>query len=166
MKFSNGVLKVVIELYHPRSILVEKQIFQFFPEVTQSWKCFSLSFLCNYYRPQTKFLQVSVCPQGDVRGRGGVCGRWTCMAGGMHGRGVYMARGMHGWGHVWQGDKCGGGGACVAGGGACVVGGHAWQGASMAGHAHLRYYKIWSMSRQYASYWNAFLSLHINSFNT
>ena len=58
------------------------------------------------------------------------------MAGGVHGRG-----GMHGrWG-------------------ACMAGGHAWQG----GHAwhtypHGRYYEIWSMSGQYASYWYAFLS--------
>ena len=58
-----------------------------------------------YYRPQTKFakvmfLQVCVCPQGDVHGAGGV-----------HGAG----RGVHG-----------GRGACVVPGGMHGAGGHAW----------------------------------------
>ena len=57
-------------------------------------------------------------------------------------------------------------GACVAGGmcggGACVVGGmHSrgmhGRGACMAGGMCGRYYEIRSMSRWYASYWNAFL---------
>ena len=73
-------------------------------------------------------------------------------------RGVCMSEGgVHGWGHVWQGDMCGGGvvgegdmrgrGLCVVG--ACVAGGCAWQGgmhgrgvcvvgACMAGGVHGR----------------------------
>ena len=59
------------------------------------------------------------------------------------------------------------GGTCVAGAGrhacmvhgACVAGGMCvWcRGMCMAGGMHGRYYEIWSMSGQYASYWNAFL---------
>ena len=55
---------------------------------------------------------------------------------------------MHGGdgGHAWQGGIHGGGGhVCMAGG---AWWGHAWHG---------RYYGIWSMSRRYTSYWNAFL---------
>ena len=96
----------------------------------------------DFYRKQAKFakvmfLQVSVCPEGDMRGKGG------CMAGGMHGRGVCMAGGVHGKGVcmargcAWQGMP-----------GACMAGRHVWQGGI---------YEIRSMSRQYASYWNAFL---------
>ena len=48
-----------------------------------------------------------------------------------------------------SGAMCGGG--CAWQGG-CVTGGHAWQGG-----VHGRYYEIQSMSRQYASYCNAFL---------
>ena len=62
-----------------------------------------------------------------MAGDGGVHGRGACMAGGMHGRG------------------------------ASVAGGHLWQGVCMAGGVYGRYYEIWSMSRRYASYWNAFL---------
>ena len=66
----------------------------------------------------------------------------------VHRGGAYVAGGVHGRGHPWQG-------ACVAGG---VHGrGHVW-------HAPpTRYYKIRSMSRQYASYWNAFLLLKYRS---
>ena len=61
----------------------------------------------------------------------------ACMTGGIHGGG-------HAWrGHVWQGGVHSRG-ACVAGGG-----------------VHGRYYKIRSMSGQYASYWNAFLFTNI-----
>ena len=76
-------------------------------------------------------------------------------------------------GHAWQGGMHGWGGMCMVGGlvwqgsmhgeGACMAGGPAWQrGACMGGHAcHGRYYGIRSMSRRYASYWNAFLLIDI-----
>ena len=70
--------------------------------------------------------------QEGVHGRGGMCGRGACVAGRMHGRGACMAGG-----HEWQGGMHGRG--CAWWGEACI------------------YYEIWSMSRQYASYWNAFL---------
>ena len=73
---------------------------------------------------------------------------WGCVwQGGMHGRGVHEWQGMS-QGACVAGEVCMAGGMC--GRGACVVGGHAW-------HALSRYYNIQSMSRQYASYWNAFL---------
>ena len=62
-----------------------------------------------------------------------------------------MAGGMHGWG------------ACVVGvhgNGACMGGIHVWRGGMRDTHPSPgRYhgYSIWSMSGQYASYWNAFL---------
>ena len=65
--------------------------------------------------------------------------------------------GVHGGGACMVG-ACMAGRACVAGG-TCMAGGmhgrgHAWQGV----HAPpSRYYEMWSMSGQYASYWNAFL---------
>ena len=87
--------------------------------------------------------------------------------------GVGMAGGgVHGRGHAWWGCALQGK-ACMAGGmhdGAVQSRGHAWQaghvqqggmhgrGACMAGR--MRYemrYEIRSMSRRYASYWNAFL---------
>ena len=99
---------------------------------------------------------------------GGMCGRerawqWVCMAGGMHGSGVWqgtcMAGGVHHRGHAWRGGNMHGGGACVAGGvhgGGC--GCTCGRGACVAGHANPPgYHEIWSMSGQYASYWNAFL---------
>ena len=53
------------------------------------------------------------------------------------------------------------GGVCVAGGvhgrRACIVGGVHGGGVCGGGHAPGRYYEIWSISRRYASYWNAFL---------
>ena len=49
-----------------------------------------------------------------------------------------------GGGRAWPGGMRGRG-ACMAGGGGC-----SWCG---------KYYGIWSMSGQYASYWNAFLFL-------
>ena len=73
----------------------------------------------------------------------------------MHGRGACMVGG-----HVWWGDMhdrgCAWQGVCMARG-VCMAGGkcgrgHAWQG-GMCG----RYYEIRSMSRLYASHWNAFL---------
>ena len=78
-----------------------------------------------------------------------------CMSGVCAWQGVCMAGG-----HAWWG-------VCVAGGvcgrGACMAGGHAWWGACVVegcvvgGMCGGRYYEIWSMSGQYASYWNAFL---------
>ena len=76
---------------------------------------------------------------GHVWLLGGVCGCWgACVvAGGMCG----CQGGMHGCGgHAWLGGMCGCGGACMVAGGPCIG-----------------YDKIWSMSGQYASYWNAFL---------
>ena len=81
------------------------------------------------------------------------------VAGGMHG-----GMGMHDRGCAWWQGAC-----MVAGGGmhgrrgACMVaGGHAWwcsEGACMvAGGACVGYDEIRSMSGQYASRWNAFLS--------
>ena len=97
-----------------------------------------LNKICSfYYRPQTTFakvmfLHVCVCPQRE----------------GMHGRGACIEGGC-----AWQGG--------VPGFGACMAGGHVWQGgACMARGRHpcpSRYYGIRSMSRRYASYWNAFL---------
>ena len=74
------------------------------------------------------FLQVSVCPQGGMHGRGRVAG------------GHVWPGGHACWG-VWQGGMCGDGGGC------------AWQGGMPPG----RYYWIRSMRGRYASYWNAFL---------
>ena len=84
---------------------------------------------------------------GHVCG-GGMCGG-ACVAGQCAWQGACMASGMNGRGHAWQG--------CVAGE-ACMAGGHGWQGGMCgSGGMHGRYYEIWSMSGQYASYWNAFL---------
>ena len=84
------------------------------------------------------------CPQGagSVHGGGGHAWWGACMAGRgacVTGVGVCMVEGMHGRG-------------------ACMVGGMHGRGAGMHGGAgvHSRYYEIWSMSGQYASYWNAF----------
>ena len=73
------------------------------------------------YHPQMNFakvmfLQVSVCPQGSMHGRG------ACMAGG---------GGCAWWGHVWWGRHAWQGAVC--GRGACMAGEHVWQGACMAG---------------------------------
>ena len=52
------------------------------------------------------FLQVFVCPQGGVRGEGGMYGKeGVCGKGGVQGEGVCVA----GRGRAWQG---GGGRAC------------------------------------------------------
>ena len=75
--------------------------------------------------------------QGGMRGMRGLCVADNAWQGGVCGRG-----GMHGRGGMR------GRGACVAGGG--VRG---------------RYYEIRSMSGPYASYWNAFLYVGINSRN-
>ena len=104
----------------------------------------------NNYRPQTKFakvmfLQVSVCPQGGMRGCSwGVGCAWLLpgghawlLWGGMHGEGgcawwrvACVAKGgVRGEGrHAWWRGVCGEGGhawqkgACMAkGGGACMV---------------------------------------------
>ena len=85
---------------------------------------------------------VGACMAGGrgMHGRvGGMCGRGVCVAGGMHGRqGACMAGGVHGGGGV--------GGMC--GRGVCMP------------HTHTPDTTIYgrSMRRQYASYWNAFLS--------
>ena len=86
-----------------------------------------------------------------VRGMCGSQGVCVAAGGGMHGSwehawqlGVYMAAG----GHAWQPEAmCG------------SQGGHVWQPGSMHGiqGACMEYNEIWSMSGQYASYWNAFL---------
>ena len=114
----------------------------------------------NFYRPQTKFakvmfLQVSVCPQGGhVWWWGGHAWWWggmwwgACMVGGacMVVGGCVWWRGMHG-----GGGMCGGGGVCV------VAEGHAWWGHAWWQGGCMGYDEILSMSRRYASYWNAFL---------
>ena len=73
-------------------------------------------------------------------------------------QGACMAGGMHGRGHAWWGACMVGG--CAWQGGVCS-GGHAWQGACVVRGVHGRYYEIQSMSGQYASYWNAFLSFQL-----
>ena len=65
-------------------------------------------------------------------------------------RGAYVAGDMHSRGHAWQG--------------VCVAGGHAWQGACvvgacMTGGMHGR--RDGHCNGQYASYWNAFLSITV-----
>ena len=110
-------------------------------EVTIS--TFSGKFSFNFYRPQTKFaevtfLHVSLCPQW---GGGGV----ACVAGG-----VCMAAG-----HAWQGVCMAGGGHLCMAGGLCVAGGvHGSRGMCGVGTCvpSGRYYKIRSMSGRYASY--------------
>ena len=107
-----------------------------------------------YYRPQQQLLKGSVFAP--------VCQSFC--SGGVHGRGC-----------AWQGSVCAwqGEGMCMTGGGAvvaegaCVAGGHAWPGrawwgegcvageACMAGGVCGR--RDGHCSRQYASYWNAFL---------
>ena len=77
--------------------------------------------------------------------------------------------GMHGCsgggGHVWLllGGMCGcSGGACVVAlGGACVVALGGMRGCSGKGGVHGFFNEIRSMSRRYASYWNAFLLFNI-----
>ena len=91
---------------------------------------------------------------GGVHGFGGMHGCW----GGMCGcRGVCMVAGVCvvvGGACVVMRDMCGCGGmhgcrgVCMVVGGACVV----------AGQVCVGYNEIRSMSRQYASYWDAFLS--------
>ena len=73
-----------------------------------------------------------------VGGHAWLQGERVWLLGGMHGcqAACMVARGVCGCqgGHVWlPGGKCGCGGACIG------------------------YDEIWSMSGQYASYWNAFL---------
>ena len=80
-------------------------------------------------------------------------GRWHAWLPG----GTGVVAGVHAW---LPGGMCSCWGACVvAGGHTWLPGGHEWlQGACMvAGGACIGYDEIWSMSRQYASYWNAFL---------
>ena len=64
-------------------------------------------------------------------------------------------------GHAWQlGGMRGIQGDVAAGGGACMAAeGHVWWGGvcMVPRGACVGYDKIWSMSRRYASYWNAFL---------
>ena len=138
----------------------------------------------GFYRPQRncgKVIFSQMCVKNSVQG---VCmAGGACMVGGVHGRGHawqgacvsggHAWGGMHGRGCAWQGGMHGRG-ACVAGGhawqGACLAGGHAWQrGACMAGGMHglghawqrgVHGRKNGNCSRQYASYWNAFLLIH------
>ena len=107
-----------------------------------------------------------VAPRGGMHGcsRGGMCG---CSVGAC----MVAPRGR-GWGHVWllwgghawllrgvgmRGCSWGGGGmhGCSGGWEVCVV---------ALGGMHGFFDEIWSMSRQYASYWNAFL-LYAHSVN-
>ena len=104
---------------------------------------------------------------------GGMCGRGHAWQGSMCGRGHAWQGGMHGGGHAWHRGACMAQGKCMVGGmhgrgcvwqgGACMVGGmcggermHMAWGVCMAGGVRDRYYKIWSMSGQYASHWNVF----------
>ena len=77
------------------------------------------------------------CMVGACIAGGGVCAG----GGGVHSRRACMAGegGVHGRGHA-------------DGGGMCMAGGHACHTCPPG-----RYYGIQSMSRRYASYWNAFL---------
>ena len=104
---------------------------------------------------QGVFMGVCVCG-------GGMHGRVACMAGGHVWQGACMAGGMHGRGCAWQKGWGMHGRGCVAG--VCIAGG--MHGGGMHGGMHGRVvcvvggvygYEIWSMSRQYASYWNVFL---------
>ena len=110
-----------------------------------------------------------MCGCGGGRGHAGLGGMHGCgghvwlmiracvVVGGMHGcqghawlLGVWLQWGMHGCGGGMcgcQGGMCSCGVCVVAGGGACIG-----------------YDEIRSMSRQYASYWNAFLLSHILQF--
>ena len=78
--------------------------------------------------------------QGDVHGKGGMCGRGACMRGAWQG------------GHLWWGGMCGRG-VCVAGGGGMCGGG-------MHGKRGMRGRRDGHCSGRYASYRNAFLSSH------
>ena len=86
-----------------------------------------------------------------MHGGGGCVVGGTCVAGE-----TCMGGGMCGRGYAWQGW-----GACLAGVGACMAGGmhgrrgHVWWGVCMAGG--LRGRSDGHCSRQYVSYWNAFL---------
>ena len=98
---------------------------------------------------------VGGCVAGGHAWRGGMCGRGVCMARGVHGNG---------------GGMCGRE-ACVAGEGACMAGGVHSRGAWMVGNMHGGVAggmcgrgacmesgrRDSHCSRQYASYWNAFL---------
>ena len=97
-----------------------------------------------------------------------VCGRGVCVWQGVCDRGHMWQGGMHGeeacvaGGCACQGGVCGRG-ACLAGGdmrgrGACMVGEGGVHGTYVPPPIG-RYYEIRSMSRRYASYWNAFLFL-------
>ena len=106
--------------------------------LTSSTSLTSSSWALSNYRPQQSWGKVifsEACVKNSVHRGQGVCmAGGACVAGGMCSR-----RSMHGRGHAWG----------------------VWQGACMTGgacHAHpntMRY--GWSMRRQYASYWNAFL---------
>ena len=81
---------------------------------------------------------------GGMRGWGDMHG---CQEGGMVGGGGGMW-GMHGC----RGSMHGCRGACM------IVGECAWlQGVCMVARGCIGYNEIWSMSRRYTSYWNAFL---------
>ena len=92
-------------------------------------------YCCGWY---ASYWNAFFLPPATKLGQGNIF-RSVCQGGGMHGRG-----GMRGRGCAWQE--------------ACMVGMHAWQGghAWRGGGVRGRYYKIWSMSARYASYWNAF----------
>ena len=83
-----------------------------------------------------------LCIQGCVHSGMGVCIQGVCFQGGLHpkgsaSKGVCIQRGLHL------------GGSASRGLGVCIQGG--------LGRPPIRYFRIQSTSRQYASYWNAFL---------
>ena len=75
--------------------------------------------------------------------------------GGMQDQGGVYGRGMHGRGHAWPGGH--------VWLGACVARGHAWhvEWGAYGGGIHGR--RDDHCSRQYASYWNAFLLKFIST---
>ena len=91
-----------------------------------------------------------------MHGKGGMHGGGHAWQGGVHEGGIHgRGGGVHGRGVCMAGGMCGGG--CMHGRGACVAEG---RGACMpcTPPPPARYYEIQTMSRRYASYWNAFLS--------
>ena len=142
--------------------------------ITVSAIYFNSWFYCLYYRPQTKFVKVMFLQVSVILSRGGMhgCSRGACMVApegvrGCSGGVCVVLFGGHGF--IWGGMHGFIWGVCVVlfGGhawfywGACVVlfGGHVWfySGGMRGFFTFFGYNEIWSMSGQYASYWNAFL---------
>ena len=113
-----------------------------------------------FYRPQRSWGKVifsEAFVKNPVHGGGGwrVGGHALVWQGDVHGRGACMAGGVHGRGYVWGGHVWQGGHAVAGGihGRGCV-----WQGGMHGRKGGVC--GIQSMSRRYASYWNAFLLLN------